>query len=592
MTLRTLLVKLGFKGDIAQLTRFDSKITSLKGNIIGLSAIFATVTASLGYFVNEAAKMERVRISFKVLAGGLDVSRKLLKDILEFAATTPFEIPNVLETTKSLLAFGIQSKDMVDTMREVGDVSAGMDKDLNVLAQSYGRVVASGRLLGRVLYNLRLQGVPITEYLLKVTGEKTTARLDHLVSQGKISSEIFIKAWSQMRQERFMNVLFEQAQTFLGILSNIKDQITLLAISIGDLFLPKFKDIAWYVFEILQKARKFFEDPTKTVGFVQKITYLMTLLDKGLIRIYYRISETVDQFGGMGKVLKAVSIIFGTFVGIKTLTLLGKFTTSLLGLFNIFSHWKLTLLGAGIILLIGAIDDFLSFMAGKEKTITGEILKIFEEKYPAAFRSIRDWLLILKDEIVGLTLLTMGLFKGLSTGDWELAKEGIYKIDDAYKKIIEKKGSVWKALWATTFLGNLIPSIGKQDIKKGIGEAFEGAKWLVSETFTPGGKPPQEKSKTLTLPKILDFILPETIFSHRRSGESLFETSSRVMLEGQRNRLKGLEMPININVNNNGNNMDEKKLAKEIKLQVEPTVNRMLDTLWRNEANNLRPREY
>jgi len=591
MTLRTLLIKLGFKGDISKLTQFDNKISSLRGNVIGLSAVFASAAATLGYFVNQAAKMEKIRISFKVLAGGIQTSKKLLRDILEFAATTPFEIPNVLETTKSLLAFGTKAKDMVKTMTEVGDVAAGMDKPLNILAQSYGRVMASGRLLGRVLYNLRLQGVPITEYLLKVTGEKSVAVLQKLVSQGKITADVFAQAWSTMRKERFMNILFEQAQTFLGILSNIKDQVTLLSISIGNHFLPQFKTMAWYFYEILRRARLITDNPKRMEGFVSKITYLMGLMDKGFVKIYYRLRETIDQFGGINKVLKAFAIIAGTFISIKTLTLIGKLATSILGIFNIFSHWKLTLLGVSIILLIAAIEDFLGFLIGKESVI-GDILDYLENRFPKAFAHIKKWLDVLKNTIEGLALLLYGIFKAAFTGNIDILKKGLEKFSEAYKEAIKPVQEAAQQKY-TEYTGK----------DRGFGVALMGPgeerrkrlEYLQSEygnvygrfAMAPGlkllldiGKRFQDIGRQFGMP-----IGPAAWEMRLRKGKEWFAKETR-------GGKLDINFPLTFNVTNDNRTMDEQVLAKKVAEEVEPSVVRVMDALFRSESSNLTPREY
>lgn len=588
MTLRTLLIKLGFKGDISKLTQFDNKISSLRGNVIGLSAVFASAATTLGYFVNQAAKMEKIRISFKVLAGGIETSKKLLKDILEFAATTPFEIPNVLETTKSLLAFGIKTKDMVKTMTEVGDVAAGMDKPLGILAQSYGRVMASGRLLGRVLYNLRLQGVPITEYLLKVTGEKSVAVLQKLVSQGKITADVFAKAWSVMRKERFMDILFEQAQTFLGILSNIKDQVTLLSISIGNHFLPQFKTMAWYFYEMLRRARVITDNPKRMEGFVNKITYLMNIMDKSFVKIYYRLRETIDQFGGINKVLKAFAIIAGTFISVKTLTLIGKLATSILGIFNIFSHWKLTLLGASIILLIAAVEDFLGFLIGKESVI-GRILDYLENRFPKAFAHIKKWLDVLKNTIEGLSLLLYGIFKAAFTGNIDILKKGLEKFSEAYREAIKPVQEAAQPEY--TGKGRAISTalMGPGEERRKRLEYLQGEYGDVYGRFAmaPGlkllldiGKRFQDIGRQLGMP-----IGPAAWEMRLRKGREGF------MQETRGGKLD-INFPLSFNITNNNRSMDEKSLAEKVAEVVEPVVSKTIDSLLRAEYSNLAPREY
>ena len=63
--------------------------------------------------VDITAKFEQWEIAFTTLTGSAENAARLLKDIKDFAATTPFELPGLVDSSKQLLAFGFQQEEII-----------------------------------------------------------------------------------------------------------------------------------------------------------------------------------------------------------------------------------------------------------------------------------------------------------------------------------------------------------------------------------------------------------------------------------------------------------------------------------------------
>jgi len=63
---------------------------------------------------------------------------------------------------------GIQTQDLLPTLKSLGDVSAGLSVPLERLALNYGQVIAQGRLTGRELRDFTIAGVPLLDELAKM----------------------------------------------------------------------------------------------------------------------------------------------------------------------------------------------------------------------------------------------------------------------------------------------------------------------------------------------------------------------------------------------------------------------------------------
>ena len=82
---------------------------AVTGAIIGLGK--AALTAS--------AQMEQNRVAFTTMLGSAEKANKLLKEMTDFAASTPFQMTDVVAAGKQLLAFGVTSEEMISTMTKL-----------------------------------------------------------------------------------------------------------------------------------------------------------------------------------------------------------------------------------------------------------------------------------------------------------------------------------------------------------------------------------------------------------------------------------------------------------------------------------------
>ena len=97
-------------------------VFSLQGAIAGLGLALRGKG-----FINVASDMEGFETQLITTMGSLAAAQEQLVWLNKFAATTPFEIPQLVAASVKLEAFGIRSKDV---MRTLGDTAAAMGKDI------------------------------------------------------------------------------------------------------------------------------------------------------------------------------------------------------------------------------------------------------------------------------------------------------------------------------------------------------------------------------------------------------------------------------------------------------------------------------
>lgn len=196
----------------------------------GLAATaFLTSITLLGHaMIKVASDFEQNNVAFETMTGSAKEGRKVLADLSNFAVKTPFELPQLLTASKSLLAYGIATKDLIPTLRNLGDIASGVGMDkLPNLILAFGQVRAATRLTGMELRQFTEAGVPILEILAKQMG-KTAAQIKEMISAGEVSFDEVNKALKSMSSEggKFFNLMEKQSKTFGGTMSNMKDQVT------------------------------------------------------------------------------------------------------------------------------------------------------------------------------------------------------------------------------------------------------------------------------------------------------------------------------------------------------------------------------
>lgn len=189
--------------------------------------IAATATAmyKLGTSALKASgEMEQNEIAFTTMLGSAGKAKDLLQDMTKFAESTPFELPGVVNAGKQMIAFGFQSNEIINNLRMLGDVSAGLSVPIGDMTYLFGQIKTQGKAMTQDLMQFANRGVPIFEELAKVTG-KNTGEIRKMASQGKIGFDEIDMAFKNMTGagSKFGGLMEAQSKSLLGQWSNLND---------------------------------------------------------------------------------------------------------------------------------------------------------------------------------------------------------------------------------------------------------------------------------------------------------------------------------------------------------------------------------
>lgn len=81
------------------------------------------------------------------MIGSAKEADSFVKDMISFAAKTPFEIKGLETASKQLLAYGFNQKEVLPNLKNLGDIAAGVGMDkLPQLILAFGQVKAATKL--------------------------------------------------------------------------------------------------------------------------------------------------------------------------------------------------------------------------------------------------------------------------------------------------------------------------------------------------------------------------------------------------------------------------------------------------------------
>lgn len=220
---------------------FSQALWPLKGAIAGVISIGAFTQLSKT-IITLADNLEQAHNAFTTILGSAEKAEKMLQDLSNFAAKTPFEIPEIRQNAKQLLAMGVSAENIIPTMKALGDVAAGTGANFSRLALNYGQVITQGHLTGRELRDFAVNGVPLLAELSKMLW-KTEVEVQKMISNGEISADMVTKVFEKMTSEgwKFADLMKKQSQTFTGLVSNFQDQLSQVGERIGAELLPRLK---------------------------------------------------------------------------------------------------------------------------------------------------------------------------------------------------------------------------------------------------------------------------------------------------------------------------------------------------------------
>lgn len=261
--------------------------------LIGQVAAFAKqATGAVWGFINTGSQFENYTIKWETLLGSVEKAEERMKSLFSFAATTPFELPGVVEAATTLEAFGVFSE---RALLAAGDMASAFDVSFNDAASAIARAT-TGEM--ERLKQFGITSATIAEQLGHDINRNTVAGMKEI---GDAVVEIFeIKASGGMAKA---------AKTYTGMMSMFSDKWTEFKLMVSD---AGFFDTVREVFGTILKSVDDLFSSGKVETAAQSIGQALTdLFQKSTIAML----RTADGVLAMAQEIEAIFGPMADFLG-------------------------------------------------------------------------------------------------------------------------------------------------------------------------------------------------------------------------------------------------------------------------------------
>jgi len=226
-------------GDVRQLNKdfqqVDRVVDSTMGNIrtkagqvsVALASMAGAGAGLAGMMVAKAGEMQKYEVMLSAMMGSTKAAHAELQRLTAFAASTPFELPGVVEASIRMRGLGV---DVERFLPQAGSLTTVLGTDLPQAAKGYAQA---------------LKGVPEGLEMLRnagITQEKLVAA-GAAMNKGQLSTVAadlpkLQAAIEKVVKSSFGDQMAAQSKTFVGAVSNLKDSVGQGFAELGNEMLP------------------------------------------------------------------------------------------------------------------------------------------------------------------------------------------------------------------------------------------------------------------------------------------------------------------------------------------------------------------
>lgn len=226
--------------NLAEQTSYMSGYISRWAQRMAFAFSINTVQGFVKQIAAVRGQFELSQRSLEVILQNKPKADEIFNKTVELAVKSPFRIKDLVDYTRQLSAYRIESDKLYDTTKRLADVSAGLGVDMGRLILAYGQVKAAAYLRGSEVRQFTEAGVnmygELQSYFKEVKGEAyTTAQIVDMISKRKVTFEDVEAIFQRMTDKggTFYNMQEIQAETLQGKISNLKDAFDVMLNDIG-----------------------------------------------------------------------------------------------------------------------------------------------------------------------------------------------------------------------------------------------------------------------------------------------------------------------------------------------------------------------
>ena len=307
------------------LTGLRGGLDKVKTSVFNLRNAFIGIGAGVAIrgFVNAGMQIENLGVQLKALLGSAKAGQKALKQVTDFAATTPFELSNIQEGVSSLATVKKTAEEAGVSFEELlkitGNTAVQLGGDFALASQQIQRSFSAGIGSADLFRDKAVTAMAGFQSGAKYSIDETIKRLRKAFGTGG----------------EFGMLTEELAETLLGTISNLKDGFFKFQVSVSAGFFKELK-------KELGNLKKFISDNDK------EIKQFGVSVGQGLSRAIVALGKAVKFIGDNFEAFKKTLIAI---IAIKIASFILTLTRAMIGL-NIAMLANPLFMGASAVALV------------------------------------------------------------------------------------------------------------------------------------------------------------------------------------------------------------------------------------------------
>lgn len=217
------------KADMESIASLARKCAGILAGVFVIDRIKDYATSVYKTGIEYNALSEQAQVAWSTILGSHEAASKMMAEITDYAAKTPFSKMGVDTMAKQLTNAGFEGQAVFDQLTKIGDMGSafGIQEDsLREMVRQYAQVQQAQVAYTEDLNILQDRGIPIYKALGEVMGVPV-AQVKKLASQGKVTADVYNKAIDSMANKT-KGAMEAQSQTFNGMMSTLEDNLSVL----------------------------------------------------------------------------------------------------------------------------------------------------------------------------------------------------------------------------------------------------------------------------------------------------------------------------------------------------------------------------
>lgn len=335
-------------------------------NAIG--SVAGSVKSVASEMIGSNAAFEQYGVQFGVLLGSADLAQQRMEELSQFGASTPFELPGVVQADLILQGFGLHSQEAAtefgysgEQIRTIaGDVASGTGANFEEMAGLIGRFSAGAT--GEAISRMQEMGITTRKELAEMGLEFSGS--GQLLSPLPEAMQVVLG----LMEEKYGGMMAAQSQTFTGMMSNLEDWKGNTLRVIGEPIFEILKDKLGDTLDVLSSpdvqagVATFAESLANGIGIA--VDWLNETGTPAMKEFVFFIRDHMDT---ILPVVKNLAIAFGTF---SVLSTVAGWISGLIAVFGTLST-VITAAGPVIGVIVGVLGGPLTLAIGAIVAIVG-----------------------------------------------------------------------------------------------------------------------------------------------------------------------------------------------------------------------------